>query len=65
VKIGAKVMRHGRYIIFQMAEVAVPRELFKEISAAHCGTAPTAGCDAAVRRLTVPCSKANDRSPAP
>jgi hypothetical protein len=31
VKIGAKVMRHGRYIIFQMAEVAVPRELFKEI----------------------------------
>jgi hypothetical protein len=31
VKIGAKVVRHGRYIIFQMAEVAVPRELFKEI----------------------------------
>ena len=31
VKIGAKVVRHGRYVIFQMAEVAVPRELFKEI----------------------------------
>ena len=28
VKIGAKVVRHGRYVIFQMAEVAVPRELF-------------------------------------
>ena len=31
VKIGAKVVRHGRYIIFQMAEVAVPRKLFEEI----------------------------------
>jgi hypothetical protein len=31
VKIGAKVVRHGRYVIFQMAEVAMPRELFQEI----------------------------------
>ncbi len=31
VKIGAKVVRHGRYIIFQMAEVALPKELFQEI----------------------------------
>ncbi len=31
VKIGAKIVRHGRYIIFQMAEVAVPKELFQEI----------------------------------
>jgi hypothetical protein len=31
VKIGAKVVRHGRYVIFQMAEVAVPRDLFQEI----------------------------------
>ena len=31
IKIGAKVVRHGRYVIFQMAEVAVPRELFHEI----------------------------------
>ena len=28
VKIGAKVISHGRYPVFQMAEVAVPRELF-------------------------------------
>jgi hypothetical protein len=28
VKIVAKVVAHGRYAIFQMAEVAVPRELF-------------------------------------
>jgi Transposase DDE domain group 1 len=27
-KIGAKVVAHGRYLVFQMAEVAVPRELF-------------------------------------
>ena len=31
VKIGAKVIAHGRYVIFQMAEVAVPRELFAAI----------------------------------
>jgi len=31
VKIGAKVVRHARYAIFQMAEVAVPRELFEKI----------------------------------
>ena len=31
VKIGAKVVRHARYAVFQMAEVAVPRELFHEI----------------------------------
>ncbi|MEX2127418.1 MAG: IS1380 family transposase [Xanthobacteraceae bacterium] len=31
VKIGAKVVTHGRYVMFQMAEVAVPRKLFGEI----------------------------------
>lgn len=31
VKIGAKVVRHGRYAIFQIVEVAVPRKLFQEI----------------------------------
>ena len=31
IKIGAKVVRHGRYITFQMAEVAIPRVLFAEI----------------------------------
>ena len=31
VKIGAKVVRHGRYVIFQMAEVAIQRTLFAEI----------------------------------
>jgi hypothetical protein len=27
VKIGARIVRHGRYVIFQLAEVAVPRAL--------------------------------------
>jgi hypothetical protein len=31
IKIGAKVVSHGRYVTFQMAEVAVPRKLFAEI----------------------------------
>ncbi len=31
VKIGAKVVRHGRYITFQLAEVVIPRALFAEI----------------------------------
>jgi hypothetical protein len=31
VKIGARIVRHGRYVVFQLAEVAVPRALFVEI----------------------------------
>ncbi len=31
IKIGAKVVRHGRYITFQLAEVAISRVLFAEI----------------------------------
>ena len=31
VKIGAKVVSHGRYVTFQLAEVAVPRSLFRQI----------------------------------
>ena len=31
IKIGAKLVSHGRYVAFQMAEVAVPRMLFAEI----------------------------------
>jgi Transposase DDE domain group 1 len=31
VKIGARIVRHGRYAVFQLAEVAVPRALFAEI----------------------------------
>jgi len=31
IKIGAKVVSHGRYVTFQMAEVAIPRKLFAAI----------------------------------
>ena len=31
IKIGAKVVRHSRYVIFQMAEVMVSKSLFYEI----------------------------------
>jgi hypothetical protein len=31
VKIGARIVRHGRYVVFQLAEVAVTRSLFAAI----------------------------------
>ena len=31
IKIGAKVVSHGRYVTFQIAEVAVPRQTFADI----------------------------------
>jgi hypothetical protein len=40
VKIGAKVVRHSRSVIFQMAEVAVPRALFRTILGAIAALRP-------------------------
>ncbi len=31
MKIGANIVRHGRYITFQLAEITIPRALFAEI----------------------------------
>ena len=31
VKVGARIVRHGRYVVFQLAEVAVPRALFAAV----------------------------------
>ena len=31
IKIGAKIASHGRYVVFQMAEVAIPKNLFANI----------------------------------
>ncbi len=31
VKIGAKVVHHGRHVTFQLAEVAVSRALFAQV----------------------------------
>ena len=33
IEIGAKVVSHGRYVTFQMAEVAVPRQMLADILA--------------------------------
>ena len=45
IKIGAKVVSHGRYVMFQMAEVAIPRHIFAEalrrIADLRSPTAPT------------------------
>jgi hypothetical protein len=41
VKIGAKIIRHGRSIAFQMAEVMVPRTLFGQILAAIAALRPS------------------------
>lgn len=46
VKIGAKVIAHARYTIFQMAEVAAPRLLFRNLLARsdNLRPRPTAPC---------------------
>ena len=31
IKIGAKLVSHGRYVAIQMAEVAIPKTLFADI----------------------------------
>ncbi len=41
MKIGAKVVSHGRYVTFQLAEVAIPRQLFAEILRLIDGLRPT------------------------
>jgi len=40
VKIGAKIVRHGRSITFQKAEVMVPRQLLQKILAAIAARRP-------------------------
>ena len=42
IKIGAKLVRHGRYITFQLAEVAIPRTTFAEILRLIDGLRPVA-----------------------
>ena len=40
IKIGAKVVRYGRYVTFQLAEVAIPLPLFAEILQLIAGLRP-------------------------
>jgi hypothetical protein len=44
IKIGAKVVSYGRYVTFQMVEVAVSREMFAEI------LSRSPGCDYRLRQ---------------
>ena len=45
IKIGAKVTRHAKYVTFQLAEVAVTRNLFATILDRHCAAGDSAaGC---------------------
>ena len=41
IKIGAKVVSHGRYVAFQMAEVAIPRNLFADVLRLIAGKRPS------------------------
>jgi hypothetical protein len=41
VKIGARIVRHGRLITFQMAEVMVSRGMFREMLAAVAALRPS------------------------
>ncbi len=42
IKIGAKIVRHGRYITFQLAEVAIPKSLpLRSLSTAVAGEPTT------------------------
>ncbi len=40
VQVGAKVVRHGRYVTFQLAEVPIPLPLFAEILQLIAGLRP-------------------------
>ena len=40
IKTGARIVRHARYVTFQMAEVAVPRALFEQILRRILGLVP-------------------------
>jgi hypothetical protein len=65
IKIGAKVVSHSRYVAFEMAEVAIPLQMFPGDSAAHRGTAAAATTSAGVRRSMCMRSRATDGSSVP
>src|SRR5262245_9256491 len=65
IKIGAKVVSHGRYVAFQMAEVAIPRQMFQEIFAADCRAAAEAAARTSMRRPMVMRPRAPDGKTAP
>jgi hypothetical protein len=61
IKIGAKVVSHGRYVVFQMAEVAIPRQMFQEILRMIAELRPQPPPRASMKRLIVTRSSGIDR----
>jgi hypothetical protein len=61
IKIGAKVVSHGRYVAFQMSEVAIPRQMLQEILRLINGATAAATARASIKRLIVTRSSAIDR----
>ena len=53
IKIGAKIVSHGRYVAFQMAEVAIPENLVRRHPAADRRTAASSRHIHSVRRSVV------------
>ena len=41
IKIGTKVVSYGHYVLFQLAEVAVPRQMFQDILRLIAGLRPS------------------------
>ena len=64
IKIGAKVVSHGRYVAFPMAEVATPRQVFQEILRLIAELRPQPRTSTSVRRSMVMHSRATDRTSA-
>jgi hypothetical protein len=62
IKIGAKVISHGRYFAFQMAGVAIPRSVFADILRliAELQSPPVASTEKSVRLSRVPSKTTGD-----
>jgi hypothetical protein len=58
IKIGAKVVNHRRYVVFQMAEVGIPRQMFQD-SAADRGTTAAATTRASIEAFDCHAFKRN------
>jgi len=43
IKIGGRLVRHARRLVFQLAEVAVPREVFRQVLERIDGLHPAPG----------------------
>ncbi len=61
--VGAKVVSHGRYVALQIAEVAIPRQMFQKDFAADSGTTAAAANNAGMRLPMEACVKCHGKWP--